>query len=142
MLYQACHISSQVYSDLFGENYEAWFSAILYANEMLGPFPNVRNLVQQRLFAFCGSTAPLPIIPMAHEFQMVLPHINEEPHIRDPQFDCFKRYTFTEPVIKTKWETNNMTYLEIADMARQGWSYVGSRVKDGEHKYVFRRKNA
>ena len=76
---------------------------------------------------------------MAHEFQMVPPHVTIDGHIREQQFDVCKRYEFTEVVIKTKWETINMTYFDIADMVRRGWSYVGSSVKDGRHKYMFRR---
>lgn len=132
---------SQVYSDLFNESYATWLSAILYVNEILGPFPHVSAFVNQKLDDIGMTT--LVISPMAHEFQMVPPHINIDPHIRNHQFDCFQRYVFTEVLIKTKWETKNMTYFDIADMVRRGWSYVGSSVEcsngNGEHTYVFRR---
>lgn len=126
--------SAKTYSDLFDEPWHAWLSAILYVDEILGPFPNVHEWIETQRMG-----CPVAPAPMAHEFNMVAPHIVIDPHIRTAQLDCEGRYEFQTYGIRNKWQSRTMTQYEVANMMREEWSYMGSRVNNGEHQYVFRK---
>lgn len=131
-LFNATDVRPWVYDRLFQESDRDWVAAVLHANAVLGPFPNVCAWAD----GMGGSCAPAP---MAHEVRVQLPYVDHDPGVREGALDTEERYEFV-------FVSNEVTTEVFQTLIGKDWTYIGPRIYnepdkhlDGGYHLVFRR---
>ena len=130
---------SKVYSKFFNEGQDAFLAAVLHANVVFGPFPNV----DEYCLSTIASTDKRKATPMPHVFKMQMPFLDHDAHVRDESFDSQGRYEFFN-VLNTHINLDMYT-----DLIQKDWVYIGPRIyhvkSDSEeegYSLVFRKPRA